>query len=388
MIQLDDKRGERRVRSSKDLLNSSLNHLSHCSMNKFFVLILLLIAQLSYAESTDVDSIVVNIGKRKRIVLWGETKDDLRALEKYDLNRIVVQMNQDLDEMPSNVRRSFRQDYEGNSYTKETSLQRQLEAMTSWQRLKRNTYLNFSVGLNSANYLTVSTITYNPFKMTEQLFRQNFLTSPSISIALMRQESFTRTGHKEIVLRYGFDVSWYRLHSMSTKRNSYLLRLNSLDNTKYDTVAVYRPAKSGDNYYTVENLKSGSSINNPQLEQAGFAPYTANQTLLYTDFKIVPSINFYGQNNEKTFHFGIGAYIGMLLQGSRNYKEIKSLNRQETKISIKNKENPYRYGIILNFGYGIVNVFMEADVKNVFINSFDRSSATQNITTIGLRFGR
>lgn len=357
-------------------------------MNKFFVLILLLIAQLSYAESTDVDSIVVNIGKRKRIVLWGETKDDLRALEKYDLNRIVVQMNQDLDEMPSNVRRSFRQDYEGNSYTKETSLQRQLEAMTSWQRLKRNTYLNFSVGLNSANYLTVSTITYNPFKMTEQLFRQNFLTSPSISIALMRQESFTRTGHKEIVLRYGFDVSWYRLHSMSTKRNSYLLRLNSLDNTKYDTVAVYRPAKSGDNYYTVENLKSGSSINNPQLEQAGFAPYTANQTLLYTDFKIVPTINFYGQNNEKTFHFGIGAYIGMLLQGSRNYKEIKSLNRQETKISIKNKENPYRYGIILNFGYGIVNVFMEADVKNVFINSFDRSSATQNITTIGLRFGR
>jgi hypothetical protein len=78
----------------------------------------------------------------------------------------------------------------------------------------------------------------------------------------------------------------------------------------------------------------------------------------------------------------------MLLRGSRNYAEIKALNRQETKVSIKNPENPYRYGIILNMGYGVVNLFVEADLKNVFLNKLERSSATQNITTVGLRFGR
>jgi hypothetical protein len=351
-------------------------------MNKLFIIIFLCFATLAFAkETTDIDSLVVNIGKRKRIVLWGQTKEDLKALEKYDLNRIVVQMNQDLDEMPSNVRRSFRQDYEGNSYTKEMTTQRQLEGMTSWQRLKRNTYINLSVGLNSANYLSGNTVTYNPFKISEQIFRQNFLTSPSLSVSLMRQESFIRTGHKEIVLRYGFDVSWYHLRSISTKRNAYLLRLNSLDNTKYDTVAVFKPARNGDNYYTVDRL------NATDLPKE-ITPYTNNQSLFYTDFKIIPTINFYGQNNQKTFNFGIGAYIGMLLRGSRNYAEIKALNRQETKVSIKNPENPYRYGIILNMGYGVVNLFVEADIKNVFLNKLERSSATQNITTVGFRFGR
>jgi hypothetical protein len=351
-------------------------------MKKLFPLFFLFYSSVSFAENfSDIDSIVVNIGKRKKIVLWGQTREDLKALEKYDLNRIVVQMNQDLEEMPNNVRRSFRQDYEGNSYTKETTLQRQLEGLTPWQRLKRNTYLNFSIGLNSANYLQVSNATYNPFKLTEQIFRQNFFTSPSLSIALMRQESFVRTGRKEIVLRYGFDLSWYHLQSTSTKRTAYLLRLNSLDNTKYDTVAVYKPAKNGDNYYTVDRL-------NTTALPKEIKPYTNNQSLFYTDFKIIPTINFYGQNNQKTFNFGVGAYIGMLLRGSRNYAEIKALNQQETKVSIKNPENPYRYGIILNMGYGVVNLFVEADIKNVFLNKLERSSATQNITTVGLRFGR
>lgn len=351
-------------------------------MKKTITLLFLLFSTLSFAKNiTDIDSIIINIGKRKKIVLWGQTREDLKALEKYDLNRIVIQMNQDLEEMPGNVRRSFRQDFEGNSYTKETTFQRQLEGLTRWERLTRNTYLNFSIGFNSANVSQLNNTIYNPFKITEQLFHQNFLTSPSLTLALMRQESFVRTGRKEIMLRYGFDISWYYLQSRSTKSTAYLLKLNSLDNTKYDTVAVYRPAKNGDNYYIIENL----GVVNPQKE---FAPYTSNQSLFYTDFKVIPTIDFYGRNNQKTFNFGIGAYIGMLLQGSRNFAEIKALNQQETKVSIKNRENPYRYGIILNVGYGVVNLFLEADIKNVFINRQDRTSSTQNLTTFGLRFGR
>ncbi len=78
----------------------------------------------------------------------------------------------------------------------------------------------------------------------------------------------------------------------------------------------------------------------------------------------------------------------MLLRGSRNFVEIKSLNQKETKVSIKNRENPYRYGIILNVGYGVVNLFLEADIKNIFLNKQYRSTATQNLTTFGLQFGR
>lgn len=359
------------------------------TMKKLLLLLLLLLSPEIYAnfyiKKAEIDSIVVNIGKRKKIILWGETREDLKALEKYDLNRIVVQMNQDLEEMPANIRRSFRQDFEGNSYTKETTRQRQLQNLNQWQRLKRDTYINFSVGLNSAKYLQRTNTSLSSFKMTEILFRQNFFSSPNISVALMRQESFIRAGRKEIILRYGFDLSWYFVRSISTKSTAYLLRLNSQDNTKLDTIAIYRPAKNG-NYYTVDNLAISPNLANS--ERGGYAPNTFNQSLFYVDFKVIPTIYFYGRDNQRTFNVGFGAYMGTLLGGSRNFSEIKVLNQQESKVAIKSKENPYRYGITLSVGYGVVNLFLEADIKNLFQNRQDRSNATQNLTTIGLRFGR
>ena len=359
-------------------------------MKKIFLLLLLIISSDTYAtefiDTAKIDSIVVNIGKRKRIVLWGETKEDLKALEKYDLNRIVRQMNQDLEEMPSNVRRSIRQDYEGNNYTKEATRQRELEGLTPWQRLTRNTYLNFSLGFTSVKYLQRGS---SAFKNSDELFRYKTMASPNLNIGLMRQESFIRTGRKEVLLRYGFDISWYYLSSVSTKRTSYLLRANATNASVYDTLAIYRPASSG-NYYTVENyLSSDNTKREPES--------TSNQSLFYANFKINPTINFYGANNQKTFHFGFGAYIGRLIGGSQILSEIKAINQREAKIPIRSSDNPYRYGLLLNIGYKAFSLFLEGDVNNFFQrrdirNGFQPYEASdkwsQNLTTFGIRIGR
>lgn len=359
-------------------------------MKKIFLLLLLIISSDTYAtgfiDKAEIDSIVVNIGKRKRIVLWGETKEDLKALEKYDLNRIVRQMNQDLEEMPSNVRRSIRQDYEGNNYTKETTRQRELESLTPWQRLTRNTYLNFSLGFTSVKYLQRGS---SAFKNSDELFRYKTMASPNLNIGLMRQESFIRTGRKEVLLRYGFDISWYYLSSVSTKRTSYLLRANTTNSSVYDTLAIYRPAPN-DNYYTVENYVSSD---NTKREPES----TSNQSLFYANFKINPTINFYGANNQKTFHFGFGAYIGRLIGGSQILSEIKAINQREAKIPIRGSDNPYRYGLLLNIGYKAFSLFLEGDVNNFFQrpdtrNGFQPYEASdkwsQNLTTFGIRIGR
>ena len=362
-------------------------------MKKIFLLLLGIVTQVdvwALPAITDIDSIVVNIGKKKRIVLWGETKEDLKALEKYDLNRIVRQMNQDLEEMPSNVRRSVRQDYEGNSYTKEATRQQELDNLTPWQRLTRNTYLNFSFGFTAAKYLQRGNIAYNPFKNTSELFKQRILGSPSLGIALIRQESFIRTGRKEFLLKYGVDVSWYYISSVSTKNTSYLLKLNNINNTQFDTVAVYRPSQSG-NYYTVENY----STTDPQKRNP---VSTSNQSLFYTSFKIIPTVNFYGKDNQKTFNLGFGAYVGTLIGGSQIFTEIKAINQRESKIPVKSKDNPYRYGLLLNVGYKAISFFLEADINNFFQNRNTRSNFppyefvdlkwSQNLTTFGLRLGR
>ncbi|UTA67649.1 hypothetical protein [Emticicia sp. 21SJ11W-3] len=361
-------------------------------MKKFFLLLLLVVGTDTYGfamiKSAAIDSIVVNIGKRKKIVLWGATQEDLKALEKYDLNRIVRQMNQDLEEMPSNVRRSIRQDYEGNTYTKETTRQQELEGLTPWQRLTRNTYLNLSFGFSSARYLQRGNSVYNPYKNTSDLFRQKTFASPNISIGLMRQESFIQTGRKELLLHYGFDISWYYLNRDINNRVSYLLRASNTNVAGFDTVAVYRPSPAG-NYYTIDNLVGTAG---PKAESA------YNQSLFYINFKIIPTVNFYGNSNQKTFHFGFGAYIGRLIGGSQIYPEIKSINQQDVKIPIKSKDNPYRYGLILNLGYKAFTFFLEGDVNNFFQSRNTRSKFppyetvdmnwSQNLTTFGIRIGR
>lgn len=359
-------------------------------MKNFFLLLLLVVSRDIYAfaapDKADMDSIVVNIGKRKKIVLWGATKEDLKALEKYDLNTIVRQMNQDLEEMPSNVRRSIRQDYEGNTYTKETTRQRELEGLTAWERLTRNTYLNFSFGFTSVKYLQRGS---SAFKNSDELFRFKTFTSPNLTLGLMRQESFIRTGRKELLLRYGFDINWYYLSSVSTKNTSYLLRVNNANSNTFDTLAIYRPAIKGD-YYTVENYQSTDHV---KREPVG----TSNQSLFYANFKINPTINFYGANNERTFHFGFGAYIGRLIGGSRIFSDIKAINQTESKIPVRSKDNPYRYGLLLNVGYKAFSIFLEGDVNNFFQSRDARSGFlpyessdrwSQNLTTFGIRIGR
>jgi hypothetical protein len=367
-----------------------LSTLTCFHMRKILFLLLLIISADTYAfvlmDKTEIDSIVVNIGKRKRIVLWGASREDLKALEKYDLNRIVRQMNQDLEEMPANVRRSIRQDYEGNTYTKETTRQQELEGLTPWQRLTRNTYLNFSFGFTAVKYLQRGS---SAFKNSNELFRYKTLASPNLAIGLTRQESFIRTGRKEVILRYGFDISWYYLSSISTKTTSYLLRANTANTSVYDTIAIYRPAVSG-NYYTVENYVSSDNIKrNPES--------TYNQSLFYADFKINPTINFYGPDNQKTFHFGFGAYIGRLIGGSQILSEIKAINQRETKIPIRSSDNPYRYGLLLNVGYKAFSLFLEGDVNNFFQRRDSRNGFlpyeasdkwSQNLTTFGIRIGR
>lgn len=366
-------------------------------MRKIFLLLLLTMSLDTYGfivpHETCMDSIVVNIGKRKKIVLWGATKEDLKSLEKYDLNRIVKQMNQDLEEMPSNVRRSIRQDYEGNTYTKESTRQQELEGLTPWQRLTRNTYLNLSFGFTSAKSFQRAGSAFSAYQnagevFSNELFEQRTFRSPNINIGLIRQESFIRTGHKEFLLRYGFDISWYYLNSVSKNNISYLMRVNNVNSSVFDTLAIYRPAPNG-NYYTVENyLSSDTKKRDPES--------TYNQSLFYANFKIIPTINFYGSDNQKTFHFGFGAYIGRLIGGSQIYSEIKQIGQFESKVPIRSRDNPYRYGLVVNIGYKAFSFFLESDASNYFqrrttrINpvSYENTSASQNLTTFGIRIGR
>lgn len=321
------------------------------------------------------DTIIVKVGERKKIIFWGETKEDLKDLEKYDLNLIIRQMNQDLDEMPTDMKRMYRRDYNGNSFDKVQ--EDETEYMTSWQKLKRNTYLNISLGMTSSNILlrNVNKNTVQPFGLPQELYTQKIASSPNINFSLIRHENFLRSGRKEILLRYGFDLSWYYLNHKSTKQTGYEINYG----IKTDTLLIYRPTNG--NYYLSEPYQIGDK------RTITWKPIP-DETLLYTNFKIIPTISFYDKHNRRTLNLGFGGYIGTLLSGTQIIKKEDSFDRRGLKIAIGGDENPVRYGLVLNVGYRALNLFLESDINNFFRDRKDKSTWLQNLTTFGIRLGK
>lgn len=321
------------------------------------------------------DTIIVKVGERKKIIFWGETKEDLKDLEKYDLNLIIRQMNQDLDEMPTDMKRMYRRDYNGNTFDKVQD--DETEYMTSWQKLKRNTYLNISLGMTSSNVLlrNVKNNSLEPFGLPKELYQQKVATSPSIGFSLMHHENFLRSGRKEILLRYGFDLSWYYLNHKSTKKTGYEINYG----VKTDTSLIYKPTNG--NYYLAVPYNTAD-------KKTVVWKSIPNETLLYANFKVIPTISFYDKYNRRTLNLGFGGYIGTLLSGTQIIKKEDSFDGRGVKIGIGGDENPVRYGLVLNVGYRALNLFVESDINNLFRDRKNKNTWSQNLTTFGIRLGK
>jgi hypothetical protein len=352
------------LRGSKKLVSLNL-----------FLSVLILISVQSFGFVLPEDTIIVKVGERKKIIFWGETKEDLKDLEKYDLNLIIRQMNQDLDEMPSDLKRMYRRDYDGNTFSKKDA--EDTEYLTRWQKLKRNTYLNISFGMTSSKILlrNIKKNASQPFGLPQELYEQKIWTSPNINLSLIRHEVFLRSGRKEILLRYGFDLSWHYLNHKSTKQTGYEINYG-LNN---DTTYIYKP--SNGNYYLVEPYSSES-------KKTVVWKSIPKESLLYTNFKIIPTISLYDKSNRRVFNLGFGAYIGTLLSGSQIIKKEDSFDKRGLKIPLKGEENPVRYGLVLNVGYRAINLFLESDINNLFRDRNEKNTWSQNLTTFGIRLGK
>jgi len=69
-------------------------------------------------------------------------------------------------------------------------LLREQQANAPWQKLKRNTYLNISVGLTSSKILLrdIQKNTTEPFGLPKELYEQKLASSPNLNFSLIRHE--------------------------------------------------------------------------------------------------------------------------------------------------------------------------------------------------------
>lgn len=363
-------------------------------MKNIFTLLFLLV-NISQAFASLSDSIVVNIGNRKRLIIYGESKQDLKDFEKYDLNKIIRQMNLELENMPTDIKRMVIRDFDGTTYNKRTEkqikqdslaqLRKEQQYTTKWQHFINTYYLNLSFGLSSVNKTVRDTYINRPdepYYYTAEPFFYRRASSPMIGISIHRQEVTFRGYRKKVFFKYGLDLSWQFIDQQIKQHTFWATQQNPRIASKIDTLYTFRPRSDNKAYGREDYNNPNSSL--PNI----YSP--TDQSLLYANLELIPTISFYNRNNLQTFSFGLGGYIGTLLTGSnKSYvirKDKVSQNLNESRFPYITKDNPLRYGVTLVAGYKIFHVFLQTDINNIFRKDDRRWS--QNLTTFGLLLGK
>jgi hypothetical protein len=361
------------------------------------IVFLILLFTFSCFESFSIegDSIVVNIGKRKKLIIYGESKEDLKDFEKYDLNKIIKQMNQELNDMPEGVKKMVLRDYEGNTYDKISEKQLRRDSLSAlrqnqiyaskWQNFINNYYLNFSFGFSVVNR-TIRDSYINrpvePYYLTAQPFYFKTFGSPMIGVSLNRQDVTFRGFHKKIFIKYGVELNWQYIDEEINNFTFYGTQQNPKNASKVDT--IYRFVPNEDKKVFIRQ----DYPYNPNLQTEVKSPI--RQSILYANFNVMPTINLYGKNNLQSFSFGLGGYLGTMITGNGKFfyqrKDKPKDTLSENVIPYITKDNPIRYGITVMAGYKLIHVFLQSDINNIFKEDDRRWS--QNLTTFGIKIGR
>lgn len=315
-------------------------------MKTLFCFISLLGISLS-AVAAPTDSLIIKFGKSSRIAVYAPTKEQLKAITKYDLNQIVRDMVSKLDSVPEgqvyiiheqngkeyrrdsisvvtrrrgNVTISIKNEpADSSGYSHERSQRagrnRSYSSRSNW---KVNT--DFHFGLNSwVNGPANSTYNGNSFELSP-------LGSRYFAISLTQNPALVRTQRVKVSVRYGLQVAW----------NNFMFQENIRLERDASTVA-FQP-------YPDRLTKSKLTVCNLELP-------------------IVPQFSIYNNSRKRAFNIGVGGFVGYRLD---SYTKIKLENDDVIRDHNSYFLNNLQYGLQGNIGVAGLNFFVKYHLTNSF----------------------
>ena len=108
------------------------------------------------------DTVILKFGNNSQIVVYVDSKEDLNKLTQYDINRILGDLNLQVNNLNDTVQVLEIKDETGEKYLKDTTVVYQVEPTTSWEDddkdKKRYRYyprsrFNFVLDVGLDNYL-------------------------------------------------------------------------------------------------------------------------------------------------------------------------------------------------------------------------------------------
>ncbi|MFT5885719.1 MAG: hypothetical protein ACI9IP_002181 [Arcticibacterium sp.] len=377
-------------------------------MKKLYILFLSLLPFCGFGLESLRDTIEVQIGEGKKVIFYAENLQGLRDLQKYDFNKILKKMNQELK--ATKTSKTFIKDFDGDTFEK------------SKEPFFKTLDLNYYVGFNYSNSLPPIG---QGFIAANELYGfpdgRYAVTDTRIS-STRTSNSVFRSPH------FGFSVG-RNPQILRTNRFTFRTRLAAEVNASFQQVA-YKPGFSanslvydqlGESFPFVEASGTPSKIGvvdtlstfNYNTETKGITwqaksangdyvnydlpPYSVFNSGL--NLRFVPNVSFMSKSGKRLLNVGLGGFFGLNMITRVRNKTVNSINPV---IQSNLNYAPLNYGLIGELGIGQVNLFAQVsylrrrDVSTEIVAANISGSRLSELGisdsaplyTFGLRFGK
>ncbi len=313
---------------------------------KALILCTCLLLNSLYALCAPADSLIIRFGTKGRVAVYAPTKDQLKGITQYDLNRIVRDMVNKLDSVPEGQVYAIDAN-NGQRYLRDTLIivekkkgsitvtVKGPEADSTYQSERRgrvnkkdsNSSRNnwrvstdFHLGLNTwIGNSGVQTYGGNSYELDP-------LGSRYFAVSLTQNPAIVRTSRFKLSVRYGLQLAW-------------------------------------NNFMFQESIKAQKGPDGIQ-----FSPYPTHLTkskltVCNLDLPLVPQFSFYNSNRKRAFSVGVGGFVGYRVD---SYTKIKQENGDKFHDHAGFYLNNLQYGVMGNIGLASFNFFVKYNMNPSF----------------------
>lgn len=324
----------------------------------------------AYSGKEKGDTVVVEFGKGSKMVIIADNQEELKKLEKLDINEIIANLNINLDSADAEVQEIVLEDQEGEFvkdttdtdtdggltyYGEESSEEGEWES-SEWEGDSDNdsdfdfdffnnddedkrTRRSFELELGLNNWVEDGKFPDSNGEL--------YTIKPwgSWYVSLGHNNSTHISGPLKI--NWGANVSWYNW---------------KLQNTD---VRIEKGPDATEFYVQTDPEVNGTK---------------SKLTASYINLNLVPMLDFgYTDNksnsgpfkkyNQSGFRIGAGVYTGYRIASWTKFVYKQNGDKQKDKDSNDYYINNFRYGVRVQAGFGGMDVFMNYDLNNVFADN-------------------
>lgn len=319
-------------------------------MKTLAILTFLLCAHVVTAAKNPADSLIIRFGKASRVAVYAPTKEQLKQITKYDINRIITDMVSKLDSVPQgqvyavderNGSRYLRDTLivvkkSGGSVTVTVKTDIQSDTTNFYENRATRVYKGKRERNSSGNNWRVGTDFHfglntwvdgpSGSKYNGASYELDPLGSRYAAFSFTQNPAVVRTSKVKLSIRYGLQVSW----------NNFMFQENVKAERGADVI--------GFTTFPTHLTKSKLTVCNLELP-------------------VVPQFSIYNNSKKRAFNIGLGGFVGYRLD---SYTKIKLDNGDKFHDHGSFYLNNLQYGLQGNIGIANLNFFVKYNLNNSF----------------------